>query len=116
MMSHSSDKNNFLVLLQYDINRDGFLSKKELKNLIKQNPGQCNDLPKGIHKAMLKMHDGNNDGQLDFEEFFKLSQEHNWIIHDWAVKYCRYVIPRRDGSVHDETGESKAIVWNAWNF
>lgn len=107
-MSHECDKNNFLVLLQYDINRDGFLSKKELKKLIKENPGQCADLPKGITKEMLKMHDDNNDGQLDFEEFFKLSQNHNWVVRDWCVKYCRYVVPRRDGAIHDETGEKRS--------
>jgi rhomboid-related protein 1/2/3 len=83
------------------------LSKKELKNLIKQNPGQCQDLPKGISKAMLKMHDIDNDGQLDFEEFYKLSQEHNWVVREWCVKYCRTFIPRRDGVVADETGEFK---------
>lgn len=93
--------------LQYDSNHDGFLSKKELKNLIKQNPGQCQDLPKGISKALMSTHDSNNDGQLDFDEFFKLSQEHNWIVRDWCVKYCRAIVPRRDGGVYDETGETE---------
>lgn len=89
---------------KYDENRDGYLSKKELKRLIKENPGQCQDLPKGITKEILKYADTDNDGQLDFEEFYKLSQEHKWLIKDWCVKYCRYIVPRRDGAIHDETG------------
>ena len=75
--------------------------------MIRQNPGQCHDLPKGITKAMLQMHDSNNDGHLDFEEFFKLSQAHSWVVKEWAVKYCRMVVPRRDGAINDETGETE---------
>lgn len=74
--------------------------------MIKANPGQCQDLPKGIAKEILKFADSDNDGQLDFEEFYKLSLEHRWLVRDWCVKYCRYVVPRRDGAVADETGES----------
>lgn len=55
----------------------------------------------------MEMHDANNDGKLDFEEFFKLSQKHNWVVRDLCVKYCRYVVPRRDGAVFDETGETE---------
>ncbi|KAG5671993.1 hypothetical protein PVAND_002157 [Polypedilum vanderplanki] len=88
---------------KYDSNRDGYLSKKELKQLIKANPGQCQDLPKGIAKEILKNADSDNDGQLDFEEFYKLSLEHRWIMREWCVKYCRAVVPRRDGAIADET-------------
>lgn len=81
------------------------MSKRELKRLIKENPGQCQELPKGISKEILKHADSDNDGQLNFEEFYNLSLEHNWIVRDWCVKYCRMVVPRRDGGAPDETGE-----------
>ncbi|CRL03868.1 CLUMA_CG016995, isoform B [Clunio marinus] len=88
---------------KYDVNRDGFLQKKELKRLVKEAPSQCADLPKGLAKAILKLHDHDASGHLDFEEFYKLSREHHWLVRDMCVKYCRYVVPRRDGSVFDET-------------
>lgn len=52
------------------------------------------------------MHDEDGDGRLDFEEFFRLSQTHSWLVRDLCVKYCRYVVPRRNGSVADETGKA----------
>ncbi|CAO1422679.1 unnamed protein product [Diamesa hyperborea] len=88
---------------KYDTNRDGFLAKRELKQLIHDHPAQCTDIPKGIAKAMLNIHDTNNDGQLDFEEFFQLSQQHQWVVRDFAVRYCKYLVPSRDGAHADET-------------
>jgi hypothetical protein len=86
------------------------LSKKELKRLIKENPGQCQDLPKGITKQLHKMADQDQDGQLDFDEFYQMSQEHKWILKDLCVKYCRAFVPRRDGAFHDETGEWSYLI------
>lgn len=75
-----------------------------MKQLIHDHPAQCTDIPKGIAKAMLNIHDTNNDGQLDFEEFFQLSQQHQWVVRDFAVRYCKYLVPSRDGAHADETG------------
>lgn len=107
-MSHT--ESSYEISFQYDLNRDGYLEKQELKRLIKQNPAQCEDLPKGLAKAIMSIHDSDGDGRLDFDEFYKLSQEHSWLVHDWCVKYCRYVIPRRNGAVADETGENLAAA------
>lgn len=78
--------------------------------MLKENPGQCNDLPKGLAKAILNRHDDDGDGRLDFEEFFNLSQEHHWLVRDICVKYCRYVVPRRNGAVADETGKPRSAA------
>jgi rhomboid-related protein 1/2/3 len=71
--------------------------------MIKEN--QCEDFPKGLATAILKNSDTNNDGRLDFEEFYKMSQYHTWLFKDLCVKYCRYVVPLRSGAIGDETGE-----------
>lgn len=92
-----------MLIFQYDTNHDGFLSKRELRQLIKER--QCDDLPKGLAKKILQMHDADGDGHLDFDEFFALSQEHRWLVRDICVKYCRMVVPRRSGGHSDETGE-----------
>jgi Ca2+-binding EF-hand superfamily protein len=68
---------------------------QEMKNLVKNHPGQCSDLPKTFAKNLIKKHDENNDGKLNFEEFFKLSQEQNWI-RDICIKYCELIVPRRE--------------------
>jgi rhomboid-related protein 1/2/3 len=81
------------------------LEKSELKRLIKDYPAQCADLPKGLAKQILLQADSDGSGHLDFEEFFRLSQEHSWLVKEWCVKYCRYVVPRRNGAVADETGD-----------
>jgi rhomboid-related protein 1/2/3 len=72
--------------------------------LIKENPNQCKDIPNGLAKAVLRMHDADGDNRLDFEEFYELSKEHHWLIRDMCVKYCRYIVPPRSGHA-DETGE-----------
>lgn len=72
--------------------------------MIKDHPQACEDLPKGLAKAILNIHDADGDGRLDFDEFFELSQEHKWLVRDWCAKYCRYVVPRRNGALADETG------------
>jgi hypothetical protein len=48
----------------------------------------------------------NNDGQLDFEEFFKMSQQHEWFMKDYVINYCKYIVPRRDPvTAGDEIGK-----------
>lgn len=64
--------------------------------MIEQNPDECKDLPKNVAKNLLKMHDDDKDGKLSFNEFLRLSKGNKWIVHDWCIKYCKYVIPPRD--------------------
>lgn len=66
---------------------------------------QCENMPAGLSKRILQMADADGDGYLDFDEFYNLSQEHHWLFKNIAVKYCRYIVPRRDGGhITDEPG------------
>lgn len=76
-----------------------------MRRLVREHPARCSELPKGLAKTVLNIHDEDGDGRLSFDEFFNLSQEHNWLVRDWCVKYCRYIVPRRNGAVADETGK-----------
>lgn len=87
----SSDK----IILQYDTDGDGYLNVEELRKLVERNPEQCRDLPREVTEYLHETHDENEDGMLDFEEFYKLTRKNHWIVRDWCVKYCEYIIPPR---------------------
>lgn len=86
---------------KYDRNGTGSLSIQELKRMI--NNRRCPDLPKGFAKNLLKTADQNNDGRLDFEEFYQMSREHHYLFRDMCVRYCKLVIPSRNPIIADET-------------
>lgn len=88
--------------MQYDTDRDGFLSVCELKKLVERNPEQCKDIPKGVTEHLHQTHDENNDGKLDFEEFYKLARKNHWVVADWCAKYCEYIIPPRCATKHQK--------------
>lgn len=90
--------------LQFDTDRDGHLDIHEMKRLIRRH--QCEQIPKGIARQILEMHDTNNDERLDFEEFYALSQEHEWLFKGFLIKYCRMIVPSPHREGQDETGES----------
>ncbi|XP_049541255.1 protein rhomboid [Anopheles darlingi] len=101
-----------IVFEKYDSDGNGFLSRSELRRLIKDK--KCPDIPKEVVHEVLKNSDGNNDGHLDFEEFYKLSTEHPYIFRDLCIRYCRVVVPRRTPNIGDETDgeyESSMKIW-----
>ena len=54
-----------------DANKDGFISKEELKGLL----GQLGDeVPEEVVNEMMTMADTDNDGKVNFEEFCKAVQ------------------------------------------
>lgn len=73
-----------------------------MKRLIQRH--QCESLPKGIARSILDMHDSNNDGRLDFEEFYSLSQEHGWLFKGFLVKYCKMIVPSPHRDDEDQPG------------
>lgn len=85
---------------KYDRDHTGHLSILELKRMI--NSRRCPDLPKGFAKKLMKTADQNNDGFLDFEEFYQMSREHNYLFRDMCVRYCKMIVPSRNPVVADE--------------
>lgn len=80
---------------QYDIDRDGFIVRRELRRLIREHPAKCLDLPKGVSRNMLEDHDADGDDRLDFEEFYKLSQQQSWMLLDLCERYRNYIVPQK---------------------
>jgi rhomboid-related protein 1/2/3 len=62
--------------------------------LIRERPNQCQDIPEGFCRT-IGNYDADDNGQLDFEEFFKMCKEHHWLVRDWGVKYCAFLIAPR---------------------
>uniref|UniRef100_A0AAG5D176 EF-hand domain-containing protein n=1 Tax=Anopheles atroparvus TaxID=41427 RepID=A0AAG5D176_ANOAO len=91
------------VFDKYDTNRNGYLSVGELKRLIREK--KCPDIKKSLVKKLMTISDANNDNQLDFEEFYKLSTEHQFLLREMCVKYCQRVVPPRNAvsATGDET-------------
>lgn len=105
--------NHFLIICliccqQFDHDRDGFLSIPEMKNLIRQH--QCEDIPKEVARQILLMHDDDSNGRLDFEEFYQLSQRHQWLWRGLIAKYCRVVVPSPHRPEQDEIGKNFILV------
>ncbi|XP_037931123.1 protein rhomboid [Teleopsis dalmanni] len=75
----------------HDSDSDGFINIHELKGLIEA--GFCRDIPQYIAVQILKKSDDDNNGQLDFEEFYRMSLQHKWIFRNVLARYCRLVVP-----------------------
>lgn len=73
-----------------------------MRQLIQRH--QCEELPKGIAKCILEMHDGDADGRLDFEEFYLLSQQESWLFKGFLVRYCKMIVPSPHREEEDQTG------------
>lgn len=74
-----------------------------MKQLIRRH--QCDNIPKGVARQILECADDDGDGRLDFEEFYAMSQEHNWLFKGFVVKYCRLIVPSPKREEVDETGK-----------
>lgn len=97
---------------KYDRNKTGLLSMQELRRMI--NNRRCPDLPKGFVKNLLKTADQNNDGHLDFEEFYQMSREHHYLFRDMCVRYCKLVVPSRNPMTVDETDGEYERSMSLW--
>ncbi|SPP77886.1 protein rhomboid [Drosophila guanche] len=79
------------VFDKHDSDRDGLISTHELKELI--SDGYCRDIPAYIAEQILRRSDSDNDGHLDFEEFYTMSLHHKWMVRNLLARYCRMVVP-----------------------
>lgn len=89
------------IFNMFDRDRDGYLGICEMKQLIRRH--QCDAIPKGVARQILEVADDDGDGRLDFEEFYAMSQEHNWLFKGFMVKYCRMIVPSPHREEVDET-------------
>ncbi|XP_022220038.1 protein rhomboid [Drosophila obscura] len=76
---------------KHDSDRDGLIGTHELKELI--SDGYCRDIPAYIAEQILRRSDVDNDGHLDFEEFYTMSLRHKWMVRNILARYCRFVVP-----------------------
>lgn len=93
----------FTLLSQYDTDQDGFLNVNEMKILIRHH--QCDQIPKEVARQILAMHDEDENNRLDFEEFYRLTQRHDWIFRGLLVKYCKMIVPSPHRPEQDEVGK-----------
>ncbi|XP_017869332.1 PREDICTED: protein rhomboid [Drosophila arizonae] len=88
----SEDRRKMRQLFEkHDSDRDGLIDVHELKGLI--SCGRCHDIPPHITEQILRRSDTDNNGHLDFEEFYAMSLHHKWMIRNMLTRYCRYVVP-----------------------
>ena len=66
-----------------DANKDGVVTKEELKNLLK---GLGEDVTDEVVDEKIAIADTNNDGKVQFEEFCQASMAGNWVWHERFVQ------------------------------
>jgi len=88
------------IFNQYDRDNDGFLDLREMKQMIRDHT--CDNLPTGAAARIMQLGDQDNDGKLDFEEFYHLAVHKDSIFRQYAVKYCHYLVPPRQPVQHSD--------------
>ena len=61
-----------------DTNKDGVVTREELKTLLK---GLGEDVQDNIVDEMIAIADDNKDGKIQFEEFVKAATQDGWCSH-----------------------------------
>ncbi|XP_072381751.1 rhomboid-related protein 2-like isoform X1 [Diabrotica undecimpunctata] len=84
------------IFNKYDRNRDGFISIRELTDIIESREYE-EDIPQHCIKKILGMHDRNSDKKLDFEEFYEMinNPDLNYVFGHYISRYINWVVPRR---------------------
>lgn len=108
LKSHSYFKS---IFNKCDKDRDGFITAKELADLIETREYD-EDIPPHIIQQIHEMHDFNKDRRLDFDEFYKMISNPKLqnVFGHYMTRYINFIIPRRhipsttvtDGVYEDE--------------
>lgn len=70
-----------------------------MRILLRDRPNQCQDIPAEFCRQ-ISNYDVENNGTLNFEEFYRMCQDHEWLVRDWGVKYCKFLVAPRDPPKH----------------
>lgn len=90
-------------MFQLDQDRDGFLNIHELKLMIRNH--QCDNIPENLAHHILRMHDEDSNGKLDFDEFYRMSLQQEWLISRLMKRYCKLIVPSPHRPEEDEIGK-----------
>lgn len=96
-----------------DIDCDGFLSIHELKLMIRNQ--QCSNIPVSLANHILEMHDEDSNGKLDFDEFYQMSLQQEWLFSRLLKSYCKYLVPAPHREGEDQIGEFFFLSSNFFN-
>lgn len=88
-----------------DTDRNGYVNIRELKNHIRNR--QCRQFPEKLANHILRMHDDDMNGQLDFEEFYRMSVRQEWMFKRMLLKYCKLIVPSPHRPEQDEIGRHR---------
>lgn len=80
----------------------------ELKQHIRNH--ECRNLPENLAHHILKMHDDDFNGQLDFEEFYKMSLQQEWLFSRVLARYCKLIVPSPHRPEQDEIGKIEIFI------
>lgn len=86
-----------------DTNHDGSLDLRELQLHLRDH--RCDNLPEVLVARVLKSGDHTWEGHLDFEEFYTMSLQQEWLpISRFMTKYCGMIVPSPGRIENDAIG------------
>lgn len=73
--------------------------------MIRDRSVECGNIPVSLANLILDMHDEDSNGKLDFDEFYQMSLQQEWLFSRFLKSYCKYLVPapRREGE--DQIGD-----------
>ncbi|XP_050299558.1 rhomboid-related protein 2 [Anthonomus grandis grandis] len=83
------------IFNKYDRDGDGFLTIRELNEMIESKEYE-KDIPLHCVKKIHEMHDKNRDRRLNFEEFIEMihNPELNSIFGHYITRYINWIVPK----------------------
>ncbi|CAG9861791.1 unnamed protein product [Phyllotreta striolata] len=84
------------IFNKYDRNRDGFITVKELLEIVESREYD-EDIPQSCVNKILKTHDRNLDKKLNFDEFYEMvtNPDLQHIFGHYMNRYIHLLVPKR---------------------